>query len=375
MIVEGHEPDQWKVYYSAEGEPELAKAFTGHSVTVDNLVLGKPYTFRMELINGASQSVAGGQNTVSFTPIQVINAENLSIVSYADGALTVQWSTSAETLPEFWQVRCYGTGYDESQQTDSTLAVFEGISPDNAYTVEVWAKGMSQAARVNVSANPITLTEFKVDDSNPLELKLTWKYQDTAPENGCMVMYTLDRSDLPSVVKAEDRTAIVAPRIPGAVYHFTLQADGDATIFNGSLDYTCPAAKSYSRDQNASNPITCRLLITPEDENWNYTAIADGSTNQSFPAGQPLSAVLQSQYGNFLDYEDINILYVFRDTAKGTSAELIGEEVINWHDLWNESASNYAELNIPVAPTKPGSYVLDIYFNGMSAASANLTIY
>ena len=85
--------------------------------------------------------------------------------------------------------------------------------------------------------------------------------------------------------------------------------------------------------------------------------------------------MLQSEYGNFLDYEDISILYVFRDAAKGTSAELIGEEVINWHDLWNENDSHFAELNIPVAPTKPGNYLLDIYFNGMAAASANLTIY
>lgn len=375
MIVEGHEPDQWKVFYSAEGEPELAKAFTGHSVTVDNLVLGKLYTFRMELINGANQSVAGGQNTVSFTPTQVINAENLSIVSYTDGALTVQWSSSAETMPEFWQVRCYGAGYDESQHTDSTRAVFQGISSDNSYTVEVWAKGMSQAARVSVSANPITLTDFKVDDSDPMELKLTWSYQDKVPENGCMVMYTLDGSDLPSVVKAQDTTAVIAPRIPGAVYHFSFQADGDVSVFNGNQDYACPAAQVYSGHQNSGDRISCRLLATPEDENWSYTAISDGSTNQSFAAGQPLSAVLQSEYGNFLDYEDISILYVFRDAAKGTSAELIGEEVINWHDLWNENDSHFAELNIPVAPTKPGNYVLDIYFNGMAAASANLTIY
>ena len=51
------------------------------------------------------------------------------------------------------------------------------------------------------------------------------------------------------------------------------------------------------------------------------------------------------------------------------------EDVRNWHDLWNNNNSQFAELDIPVAPTKAGDYVLDIYFNGMSVASANLTIY
>ena len=189
-----------------------------------------------------------------------------------------------------------------------------------------------------------------------------------------MVTYTLDNSTLPSVVMANGTSAQVAPRIPGAVYHFTFQA-GTASVFNGTQVYTCPAAPAYVGNGTSAENITCRLLETPEDENWNYTAISSNSSNHSFPAGQPLSAVLQSTYGNYLNYEDISILYVFRDAALGASAELVAEANINWHDLWNEQDSHFAELDLPLAPTRPGDYTLDIYFNGMALASAQLTIY
>ena len=375
MIVEGHEPDQWQVFYSAEGEPELAKTFTGHSVTVDNLVVGKLYTFRLELVNGSSHSEAGGQNTVQFTPSQVIGVRNLSIVSCIDGAMEVQWDSTADIQPEYWWVHCTGQNYDESQEVTDTRALFNGISSDQSYTVEVCAKGMSQISRVTVSANPITLTDLQIDDSNPQELVLSWQFQGSAPENGWMVMYTLDGSDLPSVVKAQGTTAVVAPRIPGAVYHFTFQADSDVSVFNGTQSYSCPDAGVYSAHQTSGDNITCRLLATPEEEDWSYTSVINNSINQSFPVGQPISAVLQSLYGNFLEDDTINVLYVIRDAALGASGELIGEEVRNWRDLWDMNDSRFAELDIPIAPSKAGSYVLDIYFNGLSVASASFTVY
>ena len=375
LIVEGHEPDQWQVFYWAEGEPELAKTFTGHSVTVDNLVVGKSYTFRLELVNDGKHSQAAGQSTVAFTPVQVITARDLTVVSCIDGMLTVQWSNTTDLQPEYWWVRCSGANYDETQEVTDTQTVFSGISTDQSYTIEVCAKGMSQASRVTISANPITLTDFQIDDSNLQELVLSWQYTGEAPEGNWMVMYTLDNSDLPSVVKAVGTSAVVAPKIPGAVYHFTLQVGSDVSVFNGTQVYSCPPAQIYSGNGTSADNITCHLLTTPEDENWTYSSALINSFHQNYASGQAISAVLQSAYGNWLNDEQIDILYVYRNAEGGASPELIGEETRNWRDLWGRSESQYAELNVPIAPTKAGNYVLDIYFNGMSVASANLSIY
>ena len=375
MIVEGHEPDQWKVFYSAEGEPELGESFTGHSVSIDNLVIGKQYTFRLELINGGVVSPAGGQNTVQFTPSQVIGVRDLTIVSCVNGELTVQWNSTVELQPEYWRVRCMGSDYDESQEVTGTQAVFSGIDSNKAYTVEVCAKGMTQLSRVSVSANPITLTDFAIDESDPLELKLSWQQQGAAPEGGWMVMYTLDNSDIPSVVKAVDNTAAIAPRIPGATYHFSFQADGDTSVFNGIQVYRCPDAQGYSGHGVSSENITARLLMTPEDLNWTYYSLSPDRYTESFPVGQPISVLLQSSARFFLENEDIQILYVFRDSLGGAAPELVAEDTKDWKELWMRDDERAAELNVPISPTRPGNYVLDIYFNGMALASANLTVY
>ncbi len=375
MVVEGHEPDQWQVFYWADGEPELAKTFTGHSVTVDNLVVGKPYTFRLELINGSKHSEAGGQNTVQFTPIRVIGVRDLAVVSCIDGVLTVQWNNTTDLQPEYWWVRCVGAGYEQTQEATDTQAVFSGISPDHSYTVEVCAKGMSQTSRVSISANPITLTDFQVDDSNPQELVLSWQYQSNTSEENWMLTYTLDNSDLPSGVKTDGTTAVVAPRIPGAVYYFTFQTGEDVSVFNGTQVYTCPQAQVYTGNSTSGDNISCKLLTTPEEENWTINSVGNNAFHQNFASGQSISAVLQSTYGNYLNNEEINILYVYRNAAGGASPELIGEETRNWRDLWGRSESQYAELNVPVSPINPGNYTLDIYFNGMYVSSADLSIY
>lgn len=375
MIVEGREPDQWQVFYWADGEPELAKTFSGHTVTVDNLVVGKPYTFRLELVNGSKHSEAGGQNTVQFTPIQVIGVRDLAVVSCVDGVLTVQWNNTTDLQPEYWWVRCVGAGYEQTQEVTDTQAVFTDISESQSYTVEVCAKGMTQTSRVSISANPITLTDFQIDDSNPQELVLSWQYQGNAPEGDWMVTYTLDDSDLPSAVKADGTTAVVAPRIPGAVYHFTFQASGDVSVFNGSQVYSCPDAQVYTGNGTSADNISCKLLTTPEEADWTAASVGNNAFHQNFASGQSISAVLQSAYGNYLNSDEINILYVYRDAAGGTSLELIGEETRDWRDLWGRGESQYAELNVPVSPTKAGNYRLDIYFNGMYVASADLSIY
>lgn len=376
MIVEGAEPDGWQVYYSATGEPELMKSFTGHTVTVDDLVIGKLYTFRIEMISGAQHDIANGLNTVQFTPVQLISARDLAVSSFHDGNLTLQWNNSADVAPESWIVHCSGEGYDETQEVTGTQAVFSGISASKSYNVDVCARGMTQYSRISISANPITLTDFQIDESDPQSLNLSWQFQGNAPENGWQVVYTLDSSDLPNAASADGTSSNVAPRIPGAVYHFSIQTSDDTSVFNGVQTYTCPAASDYSGHGISKSTVSTRLLVTPEDENWNKNGISSDKFTQSFSVGQPISVQLQNSYGVYLDDEVINILYVFRNAAGEVAPELIGEQMLTWRQMWTSGDnSRCAGLDLPIAPTAVGNYVLDIYFNGAYAATTDLSIY
>lgn len=375
LVVEGHEPDQWQAFYYAEGEPELSKTFTGHSTVIENLVVGKTYTIRLESVVGGKRSAANGQNTVEFTATHLITAANLSIVSCTGGELVVKWDNSRDFAPEAWIVHCVGKDYDQVQEATETQAIFTGIDPSSSYTVEVTAKGMSQTSRISISANPVTLTGLTVDDSNPEELKLNWQFEGSAPEGGWLVTYTLDGGDLPSVAKTEGTSATVAPRIPGAVYHFSFQGAQDVTVINGAQSYSCPAAQVYQGHALSGNSISCQLLPTPAEEDWSFYTVDKGSYTQSFAAGQSISMVLSSSASFHLDAEDVSVLYVFLDEAGNALPELIGEQELNWHNMWIKTDYRHAELTVPTSPVTPGSYTLDVYFDGCAAASASLTVY
>lgn len=372
MIVEGAEPDQWQVYYSAEGEPELVKTFTGHNVTLENLAIGKLYTFRIEILSGINHSPASGQNTVQFTPVQIIGVRDLAVTSYQDGTLTVEWGNTASIDPDAWIVHCSGEGYDETQEFYETKAVFTGLSESKSYNVDVYAKGMTQFTRISVSANPITLTSFQVDDTDRQLLTLNWQFRGNPPEGNWQVIYTLDDSDLPSAVTANGTTATVAPRIPGAVYHFTIQTSDGVSVFGGTQVYTCPDAPDYSGHGISRSSLSVKLLETPAEAGWASGSVSSNRFTQSFTAGQSISVLLQNSYGVYLDDEEINVLYVYRDSQGQVAPELVGEETLVWRDMFANSP--YAGLNVPTTPSAPGNYTLDIYFNGTTAASVSLSI-
>ena len=74
----------------------------------------------------------------------------------------------------------------------------------------------------------------------------------------------------------------------------------------------------------------------------------------------------------YLDDEEINVLYVYRDSQGQVAPELVGEETLVWRDMFANSP--YAGLNVPTTPSAPGNYTLDIYFNGTAAASVSLSV-
>lgn len=371
LIVDGHEPDQWQVIYTADGEPELGHTFSGHSAQVNNLVLGKKYTFRLET---AKHESVNGQTTAELTASRLILPNDLRIVSCQDGQLMVRWS-SAEAAPNGWRAYCYGDNFDQVFECTETEAVFTGIEAGKAYTVEIKANGMGQGSKVSITANPITITGLKVDVSDPQELLVSWEYDGQAPEGGWVLQYTLDGGNLPSAVRADSTSVSIGPRIPGAEYHFTIQAADGTTVLDGLHDFSCPTADNFFDFGLISTSVSSKLLVTPETENWLASMIGANDYTTTFTVGQPISMVLRSQIGFYLDPESVHVLYVFRDQNGSALAELISEQDMLWNEMWVEDDYHYAELDIPVSPTRAGSYTLTMYINGAFFTEASLTVF
>ena len=114
---------------------------------------------------------------------------------------------------EEWNVRCYNDQGQEMQTTikDATEAFFRDIDPTQAYTVEVTAKGMTQPARVNLTANPLTVSDISVNEEDPEKLTVSWDFDGDAPEDGWLLIYRLDGSATSNVVKCDNQRCDFSP--------------------------------------------------------------------------------------------------------------------------------------------------------------------
>lgn len=303
-------------------------------------------------------------------------AENLTIADFVDGMMTVRWDAPSDVSVDRWTVRCYSDdGHEETLEISDTEIAFTGIDPEKSYTVEVTAAGMTEPCRVSITANPITVTGLKVDDSNLDQLTVTWTYDGAQPEGGWLLMYTVDgQEDQTNVVKCDTASAVIDTRIPSAAYRFVIQAADSTSIFNNIHTYICPAAAVYSNQGMSANNIQAYLLKTPEETDWTIESVGDDAITDTFQSGDSISVVLRSIDSFYLPEMDIEVMYVIRNGDGNVLTRYISRETIDWKQLWYDDDYHNGELTIPSVPTDPGDYSVSIYFDNLAVTAINFTI-
>jgi len=373
FTVDGSEPDEWTITCSAAGEEDITETFTGHSVTVKGLTVDKIYTLTLGTSDG-DQIL--GINSMDFVATRLILADNLTIADYKDGTMTVRWDAPEDTVVNTWTVRCYNDeGHEEVLEIAGTEIAFTGIDSSKAYTVEVTAAGMTQANRVSISANPLTITDLTVDSTDLSQLTVNWTYEGAEPEGGWLLMYTMDgHSEQPSVVKCDTASAVITPRIPSCAYHFVIQAADSTSIFNNIHSFTCPAAEVFTYQGLSADKITAHLLVTPEEEDWTVDSVGDDAFTDTFQAGESISVALKAADDFYLPEADIEVLYVIRDGEGNVLLKFISTETRDWKDIWYDDDYHNGELTIPEVPQDPGDYSVSIYFNNLAVTATTFTI-
>lgn len=372
FTVDGDEPEEWAVVYRAEGEEEKRQTFTGHSVSISGLSIGRVYTFTLDAGTDLSLS---GKTSLEYMASRLILAQDLVITSNGSSDMTIRWNAPGDIVVDSWNVRCYSdSGYEEQLTVSNTEVYLSGIDPTVSYTVEVTASGMTQPARTSITANPINITAFNVDDSDSGSLGISWEHTGNTPAGGWLLMYTIDGSDSKNVVKRNDASATITPRIPGAKYQFTIQAADATSIFSNVQTYTCPTAESFSENGLSSEEITGHLVKTPDDPNWTFDSIGEDAFTDQFSSGDNISIVLYGSTNFYLPGTALDILYVIQDAHGNVLPDLVSQAQGYWKDIWYAGDYHYGELDLPTAPTTAGDYSLSIYFNGAQVTVIDFSI-
>ena len=376
FAVSGADPEEWVVSYSAEGEETQSESFSGHTVTVRGLTVGKLYTFTLEPASAASKETFTGENTLEFTASRLVLAENLTVAASSGSDMTVRWDAPGDVVVESWSVRCYSdnNGYDKQLTVTNTEVYFTDIDPSVAYTIEVTAAGMTQPARTSVTANPINITSMNVDDSALDQIAVTWEYTGTAPSGGWLLMYQIDGSSTPNVVKCTQPSAVISPLIPSAKYQFTIQAADGTSIFGNVKTQTIRNASVYDDHGLSADHITTHLVKTPDTEDWHFESIGTAAYTSEFAVGDKISVVLQGTTNFYVPEDSLDILFVIRDGYGNVIPKYISEATGDWKEIWYAGDYHYGELDVPTAPDAPGDYSLSIYFNGLAITVITFTV-
>lgn len=369
LTVNGPEPDQWIVTYSADGEAAQTQTFSSHMVTISGLTIGKTYTFQLS----AGPDIAlSGSTSLDFTATDVITAQNLAITAYGEGSLTVAWDVP-ETSVSSWSVRCYNdSGYDTTQDVESCTATFEGIDSTTAYTVEVTASGMTLGTHVYVSENPVVITDAQVtavDGSSDFEVH--WDFTGAEPKGGWILMYAFGNGETAmEVAQSETNSVMLSGLIPSATYSFQLQTAESTTVFDGIFTADTPAAANFSDYGITGDNIYMAMYPTPDKEDWTFKDdVFARDYTTTFSVNDPIAFVLQIST-DFQTSEDIvTTTCVVRDQDGNVVDYYTGDEA--WYAMWTESI--YVS-DLERTPQVPGKYTLEIYFNNALAKAMDFTV-
>lgn len=369
---DGDEPAMWTLVYSAEGEEEQRKNFDGHTVNISGLSIGKRYTFTLE----AENISLSGETSLDYMASRLILAQNLTVDSSTETEVSVSWNAPGDIVVDSWLVRCYnGNNYDEQFIVTDTEAYFIGMDPTSAYHIEVTAAGMTQSVRSTISSNPISITDLKVDESDPNVLNITWDYTGNEPAGGWLLMYSIDGGEAnKSVVKCENASAMIRPKIPDADYQFTIQTADSTTVFGSNHSYSTADSETFSGNDLSADEITGFLVKTPEEEDWLFDDLGSGSVTDSFAIGDPISIVLQASGNFYLPNSNMEVMFVIRDAHDNVVSELVGTTQTTWRNLWFSGDHKYGELDLPKVPGYAGSYSVTVYFDGDFVVTIPFTI-
>ncbi|MBQ3193379.1 MAG: fibronectin type III domain-containing protein [Oscillospiraceae bacterium] len=371
FTVDGEEPDSWTLFYSAEGEDELRKTFTGHSITVNGLTVGKLYTFTLDTSDNLSLD---GQTTLELMASRLILAEELHVSTSGSSDITVSWSVPGDVVVDSWEVRCYNNAhYDEKVYVSDTQATFFNIDPAFDYTVEVTAAGMTQPARASITKNPIAINQISFHDSSAEKLTVDWEFSGEKPKDGWLLMYTIDGGEK-NVVKCDQASAVITPKIPGAKYDISIHASNGTSIFNNTDVFTVPQAAPFDKNNLKAEQLRVDLVKTPAEEEWTFEDLEEGAIADTFAPGESISIVMRCEDAFYLPGASVKILYVIRDTYGNVLPDYVSEESISWKKIWTRGEATNGELTIPKLPNTSGAYTLDLIFDGMSVASLSFTI-
>ncbi len=353
FIPDGDEPDEWTIAYGPDGAEPKTKVFTGHSVTLTGLEADTQYN--VTLLD-PSDIHLNGSTTLTCRTMPSVTIEDARVV-LEDATATLQLIYDSE-MPVTWNITTTGTdGYSDNQIITGDTVVLEGLTGGETYTVLITSDSLVQPVRTSFTPDALRLTDLTATVNENGGVDVAWRSEAKSDDIQWLVTYTLKGTDdMASAEQTADTSMTLTGLIPDSTYVVEIkEATGQQVGGQTSVEVKIPAAPDF-KDYGFSSAYVSTWL-RPEQENWTIQNLS--TTRTTFSASDSIAFACES-LSRLQDSDDtVTTLLVVRDSNGSVVDHYSGEET--WNNMWTSDKYAGELLRTPQAP---GSYTLEIYFNG-----------
>ena len=263
-----------------------------------------------------------------------------------------------------------GDGYNQTLDVTECAATFTGTNLNTAYTFMVAAEGLSVPLSVSLPANATVITSLEAEAVDAGSIEVVWANSEPQPEDGWLVRYLVggDEALSGSTVVTEGNSAVLRGLPPKSEIVVMLQAtSGAAIIGEQAVTVMMPEAAEFTSHDFVAGESEMKLYALPAQESWGYDDLEGAA--EAYDPGVSVAVVLKgSDSFAAADSDETAITLVIR-TENGN---VVAYDAVSraWNEIW-QSGRYLTSLKLPQTP---GSYQVELYFDGCYVNRCALTV-
>ena len=364
----GPQPDQWVITLTSDDGENLS--FEENEIPADGIVLTglTPATHYTATVSTSTGDTLGGTTTCDFTTMDYTELQSFTQTSITTDSISLKWNFSG-TVPDLWTVTCEGTdGSSTSKDVTGTECTIDGLTSGVSYTFTLSTDSLKPTddATLTVgipSLSVSSITSALDDDGN---VEVNWEYTGDTEPTEWRISYayntTAGTEVTPTTVTSDTNSVTLTGLIPDTTYTITVVGADDLSV-GGDATTTCQTAEAEKFTKYGCHDVSMDLYVK---EN-NPDSLTTPST--TFTTSQHISFTIEAGYEASDEDKSVDTTYVIRDA--GGNPVMVYTSTRSWTGSWTV-ARHTGDLPNPV--TTPGSYTLEVYFDGDLMASADFTV-
>ncbi len=364
----GPQPNQWIITVTSDAGENLT--FTEETIPADGIVLDglTPNTHYTAVVSTDAGDALSGTTSCEFTTMDYTELSSFEQSGISTDSVSLKWGFTG-TVPDKWTVTCEGTdGSSTTQDVTGTDCTISGLTSGVTYTFTLSTPSLkaTELATLSIGIPSVTITSVTSSLDDDGNVVVNWEYTGDTDPKEWRISYAYNTTDgsevTPTTVTSDSTTATLSGLIPDTAYTITVVGADELSV-GGDASTTCQTGDAEKFTKYGCTDVSMELFVKED----NPDKLTDPST--TFTTSQHISFVVYASYEATEEDKTVSTTYVIRDSSG--NPYLVYSKGRTWSGSWTRS-QHTGDLPNPI--TDPGSYKLEVYFDGDFMASADFTV-